>query len=73
METGLPEPYPQGWWAVVIDVSYHLMQPPPDPCMTVTETITQLQQELFYPVLSCHTWLSAALTISQSLGRCSFC
>lgn len=21
METGLPEPYPKGWWAVVIDVS----------------------------------------------------
>lgn len=21
METGLPEPYPRGWWAVVIDVS----------------------------------------------------
>lgn len=21
METGLPEPYPHGWWAVVIDVS----------------------------------------------------
>lgn len=37
METGLPEPYPQGWWAVVIDVSHPLMQPTPDACMTVTE------------------------------------
>jgi hypothetical protein len=22
LDTGLPEPYPQGWWAVVIDVSH---------------------------------------------------
>lgn len=21
LQTGLPEPYPRGWWAVVIDVS----------------------------------------------------